>query len=77
MKKFFVYLSCFIIVVVAAILIVGVISGDSNKTDSESQVYVVSNDWKTAFENKGFSNDEINEYNEILNNVWYNGFSRC
>ncbi len=74
MKKFFVYLSCFIIVVVAAILIVGVISGDSNKTDSESQVDVVSNDWKTAFENKGFSNDEINEYNEILNNVGITDF---
>ena len=73
MKKLLVILLCFMVVFTAIVMIIAVSSNDSNNTNN-SEVNVVSTDWKTTFIENGFSNEEINEYNEILNNVGVTDF---
>ncbi|MBQ2870615.1 hypothetical protein IJE86_02820 [bacterium] len=73
MKKLLVILLCFMVVFTAIVMIIAVSSNDSNNTNN-SEVNVVSTDWKTTFIDNGFTNDEIDDYNEILNNVGIKDF---
>lgn len=74
MKKLIVFLLCFMVVLTAIVMIVAVSSNDSSDTINSSDVNTVSNDWKTTFIDNGFTNDEIDDYNEILNNVGITDF---
>ena len=74
MKKLLVILLCFMVVFTAIVMIFAVGSNDLNDTNINSAVDVVTNDWKTTFIDNGFTDEEIKEYNEILNNVGITDF---